>query len=453
MRVNTLSCRIAPAHRPPAYPPSRLLRSNALSHYVRFFSVLWLGALLGLAAPCAQATTSMLAPLREAAFNEPLTITLLYSADDNAPLDLTLPPTIRVTLTNGDIAPQPLDLVREADVPDALHLSVGQFRKVHYSAPWPAWARGEIRIDPVGFDASPALVAINRGPRQEQIVQAERTEMQAVTPAQPASAAAAVTPASSTEVASPAADALMSAGRAALSRISYYEPMYFAIGKNGDTNARLQLSFKYRLLLPDDLRSKGFLDNLYFAYTQMSIWDLSAESRPFRDTSYMPQLFYYIPDTGLRSDWFTRMGIAAGVGHESNGLAGSDSRSLNTVFVRPTFEFGDLNATHLEISPKLYYYLGTSDNPDIADYRGYVDLLIKYGSPDGWQLATTLRKGTKHWYGSVDTQLTYPLARLLGSSAWGGYLWIGYFNGYGEDLIDYNQRQHWMARIGYSIAR
>lgn len=39
------------------------------------------------------------------------------------------------------------------------------------------------------------------------------------------------------------------------------------------------------------------------------------------------------------------------------------------------------------------------------------------------------------------------------SSAWGGYLWVGDFNGYGEDLLDYIKRQHWMARIGYSIAR
>ncbi|MBN3814297.1 phospholipase A, partial [Paraburkholderia sp. Ac-20347] len=250
----------------------------------------------------------------------------------------------------------------------------------------------------------------------------------------------------------PAADSLATTGRSTLARLSYYEPMYVAVGKNGDTTARFQLSFKYRIIMPDDLRSKALFDNLYFAYTQTSIWDLSATSAPFRDTSYMPQLFYYIPDTGWKSDWFTRMGIAAGVGHESNGQAGPESRGINIVFVRPTWEFGNVDDYHVTVSPKLYYYLSKSDNEDIADYRGYMDLLIKYGSPDGWQLATTLRKGTKHWYGSVDTQLTYPLARLLGSK-WGGYLWVGYFNGYGEDLLDYNQRQHWVARIGYSIAR
>ena len=39
-----------------------------------------------------------------------------------------------------------------------------------------------------------------------------------------------------------------------------------------------------------------------------------------------------------------------------------------------------------------------------------------YGSPDGWQLATTLRKGTRSAYGSVDTQFTYPLAKLINTA-------------------------------------
>lgn len=399
----------------------------------------------------ARATVAMLQPARVAAANEPLQLTLLYSADDAKPLTVTVPPTLRVTLSAAEQSPQPLDLQREPGVPDTLHLQPGQFHKVRFSAPWPPYARGEVRIDPVGFDASPALVAINRGPQQDAIAQAERSESHASTPVQ-AAATAALIDGPTGDAISPPGDSLATTGRGVLSHVSYYEPMYFAAGHNGDTNARLQLSFKYRLRIPDDLRSKAFTDNLYFAYTQTSIWDLSAESRPFRDTTYSPQLFYYVPDTGWRSAWFTRMGFAAGFAHESNGKAGADSRSINLPFIRPTWEFGDLTANHLTVSPRFYYYIGTSNNPDIADYRGYVDLLIKYGSPDGWQLATTLRKGTKHWYGSVDSQFTYPLAKLLGS-AWGGYLWVGYFNGYGEDLLDYNNRQHWMARIGYSIAR
>jgi outer membrane phospholipase A len=432
----------------------------------------------------ADAAVAMLQPPREAIFSEPLLITLLYSADNGQPLTIALPPTIHVTLTNSDHAPQAVELVRDAGIANELRLEAGQYRKVEYVAPWPAWVRGEVRIDPVGFDASPAMVAINRSVQPAAMAQAGHADTTAAAPAQAATtatataaapaeaassaaasqtigtgpttaaAATAAMPASDTSpVWTPPGDSLSTAGNGSQSRISYFEPMYFGVGHNGDTSASLQLSFKYRLRMPDDLRSKAFLDNLYFAYTQMSIWDLTAESRPFRDTTYQPQFFYYLADTGWRASWFTRMGIAAGVGHESNGKGGDESRGLNTLFVRPTWEFGDLDAYHWVVSPKFYVYAGKSDNPDIADYRGYVDLLFKYGSANGWQLATTLRKGTKHWYGSIDAQLTYPLAKLLGSSAWGGYLWVGYFNGYGEDLLDYNVRQHWIARIGYSIAR
>jgi outer membrane phospholipase A len=354
-----------------------------------------------------------------------------------------VPKSIKVTLTNGDAPPQPLELQREANVSDTLSLRPDEYRKVRFSAPWPEAARGVVKIDPVGFDSSPMLVTLNRGSTQTQVAAAEHAETQAKTPQQlAASTGAANTSAVPTET----NDRMLSG------RLSTYEPMYFADGQNGDNLAKFQFSFKYRVILPDDPRSRSLLDNLYFAYTQTSIWDLSADSAPFRDSSYMPQLFYYLQDTGWKSPFFTRMGIQAGIGHESNGQGGAASRAINTVFVRPTWNFGNLDSAHLTVSPKFYYYLSKSGNEDIQDYRGYVDLLVKYGSPDGLQLATTLRKGTSGWRGSIDSQLTYPLAKLI-NSAWGGYLWVGYFNGYGEDLLDYNQRQHWIARIGYSISR
>ncbi|WP_153075428.1 phospholipase A [Paraburkholderia bonniea] len=429
-----------PDHRPPLHRPALPLHAFALA------TLIGLSSLSG----NAQAAIAMLAPAREAAASEPLQITLLYSGDEaKKTLTLSPPPTLRLLLTSNDLAPQPIELTREPGTPATLRLRPGEFRKVRFSAPWPDSARGVVRLDPVGFDASPALVTINRGANQIQIANAERAESQATSAGQVAAASASVRP--DGEPLTPSGDELTT-NRDTMARISYFEPMYVGVGSNGDTTARFQFSFKYRVLMPDDLRSKRFLDNLYFAYTQTSIWDLSANSKPFRDTSYQPQVFYDVADTGWRSTWFSRMGVAAGIGHESNGKSGTDSRSINIAFVRPTWEFGDLSANHLSLSPKFYYYLEKSDNRDIADYRGYVDLLVKYGSPNGWQLAATLRKGMKSWYGSVDAQLTYPLAKLLGS-AWGGYAWVGYFNGYGEDILDYNQRQHTVVRIGYSIAR
>jgi hypothetical protein len=53
------------------------------------------------------------------------------------------------------------------------------------------------------------------------------------------------------------------------------------------------LSFKYRLFdrWVGFGQDRPWLSGLYFGYTQNSLWDLSAQSKPFRDTSYRPSLF------------------------------------------------------------------------------------------------------------------------------------------------------------------
>ena len=137
------------------------------------------------------------------------------------------------------------------------------------------------------------------------------------------------------------------------------------------------------------------LENLYFGYTQFSLWDLSATRGPFRDTNYRPSLFYYLSDTGVQNRVIRRLSLAAGLEHESNGRDGDQSRSINTVFVKPTFYLGDMTNWHWSVSPKLYYYIEKNDNSDIASYRGYMDLKLAYGKPDSWEFATTLRKGTQ----------------------------------------------------------
>jgi outer membrane phospholipase A len=235
------------------------------------------------------------------------------------------------------------------------------------------------------------------------------------------------------------------------SRLSFNEPVYVAVGASGDITAKFQLSFKYRLFQPQDARSRSLFDNLYFGYTQLSVWDLSEQSKPFKDTNFRPSLFYYLPDTGVRASWFSQLGIQAGLEHESNGQGGSDSRSINTVFVRPTLTWNNVLGNRLVFSPKIYYYLEKSDNPDIAKYRGYADLLVQYGDPNALELAATFRKGTSGGRGSVDAQLTYPMGKIFGGG-FGGYLFLDVFSGYGETLIDYNNHVN-AVRIGYSISR
>jgi outer membrane phospholipase A len=54
---------------------------------------------------------------------------------------------------------------------------------------------------------------------------------------------------------------------------SQYEPNYFSAGSNGPTNAKFQVSLKFRLFNPDT--QTRFLDKLYIAYSQTSIWAIA----------------------------------------------------------------------------------------------------------------------------------------------------------------------------------
>lgn len=233
--------------------------------------------------------------------------------------------------------------------------------------------------------------------------------------------------------------------------ISAKDPIYFALGTRGDTNVKFQLSFKYQLSSPSDGEPTEFYHRLYFGYTQTSFWDLQAESKPFEDSIYRPSLFYYDDNIYTSHNNLRGYGIESGLEHQSNGQSGALSRSLNIAYVRPTIRLGDPLDWHWTIAPKAFIYIDKEENPDIQDYRGYVDLLIKYGKPSSWEFSALLRKGTGA-KGSADLVASYPLRHVPFSNI-NGYLFAEYFDGYGENLRDYNLRLESQFRIGLMIVR
>jgi len=230
--------------------------------------------------------------------------------------------------------------------------------------------------------------------------------------------------------------------------VSANDPVYFVIGARNGWDARFQLSFKYRLFD----QSSGFgadqpwLAGFYFGYTQTSLWDLTSESKPFHDTSYRPSLFWKWERTDQRT-WID--GVRAGVEHESNGNQGALSRSINTVFVRPEWRFPLQRGGTLEFTPKFYAYLSNGENPDIADYRGYVDWRVRYDAGGSWITTGVARVGTSG-KGSLQLDMSRR-TRDMKVGPLSGYLHVQYFNGWGEDILDYNVRRPWTLRIGLAI--
>jgi phospholipase A1 len=230
--------------------------------------------------------------------------------------------------------------------------------------------------------------------------------------------------------------------------LSENDPMYFVIGGRGGYTARFQLSFKYRLF---DIgtgfgRERPWLSGFYFGYTQNSLWDLSSQSKAFRDTSYRPSFFWRWD----REDAKTFVdSLRAGLEHESNGGEGTSSRSINIAFVRPEWHARFANGHELQFTPKIYSYLEREENPDIAEYRGHVDWRLRYDAGGEWIATAVARRGTSG-KGSLLVDFS-KRSRDLRFGPIGGYFHFQYFTGYGESILDYNLRRKSQLRIGFAI--
>ncbi len=242
-------------------------------------------------------------------------------------------------------------------------------------------------------------------------------------------------------------------GRFFKEHISGYEPFYFIAGTKSP-NAKIQISFAYQLLYNEGWLATNApaLKGFHIAYTQSSLWDWNAPSAPFYDTSYKPEFFYSWERvmSGQPTNWL-QLDLQGGFKHESNGKNGLDSRSLNIAYFRPTLVWGRDDGVQLTLQPRAWVYLGDlSDNPDIADYRGYVDLRAIMGWKRGLQLSALGRMGQDGNHESLQLDLTYPTMRFFGSFSL--YLDVQYFTGYGESLLGYNKKSDEL-RVGFSLYR
>lgn len=235
-------------------------------------------------------------------------------------------------------------------------------------------------------------------------------------------------------------------------RLAPHEPIYFIYGPDAPA-AKFQFSFKYKLLNFTDLSESDMARTLQFAFTQRSLWDIEGDSSPFYDTSYMPEVIYesLTPKPEDSDRWFTWLGYQAAFRHESNGRDGPVSRSLNVVYLRPVFAFGNLERWHLLVIPELQAYVDSlEDNDDLDDYRGYGQLRVVLGRNNGPSLMVSTWGGKDFDHSTVQLDLTVPLrTKLLNFET---YLLVQYFNGYGESLLSYREQSE-AIRAGVSFVR
>jgi len=201
--------------------------------------------------------------------------------------------------------------------------------------------------------------------------------------------------------------------------------------------AKLQISLRAKIV--ENLFLPGA--DLWVAYTQRSLWQLwdAESSSPFRSTDYQPEVIYVVPVPErlgkLPLGWRLRM-LQAGFAHQSNGQSDPLSRSWNRLTAGAGFEHGNFSL-QVRGNQRVRVH-GRDDNPDLADYIGRAEFNLAWspGLPTfslSWR--TTLNSASR---GSLQLDLSYPVfANQPEGLRWYAQL----FHGYGETLLDYNQRQ------------
>ncbi len=330
---------------------------------------------------------------------------------------------------------------------------VNNFARMAWSAEVPASARG---LQAVSIEGQPAMMALDATGRDSRTLASTPAPGPVVDPrtGQPVPPAAVAAAGASPE-GGPAPDtvAVSSYQQSAFdhfrSAISEYKPVYFDIGTRGQTTARFQISAKYRLFSPSGNRPATWGENFYLGYTQTSLWDLQGDSMPFIDTTFNPSLFWLSDNMWQSENQSWRLGMNTGVEHNSNGKAGDDSRSVNDAYIQPQFNYRFDGGSTLTFAPKVKAYFGVaSENSDYADYAGRVDWNLRWAQDNGAVVSAMYRQGDQRRR-TTQLDFAWPLQRTWLNM--NGYLHLQYFNGYGETLLGYNQRNESQFRIGLSL--
>lgn len=223
-----------------------------------------------------------------------------------------------------------------------------------------------------------------------------------------------------------------------------YKDNFFVVGTQlfstptrWNSDAKFQVSIRHRLtnsVLP-------FKTYLYFTYTQKAFWDVFKESFPFRDLNFNPAI-----GIGRTLVYKNRLlgAMALQLEHESNGKDGLDSRSWNKITFASTFILHE----HWMLESEMWIpIVDGGQNKDIVEYSGWANLSLEYTSPNRkyvMGVSVTKRKG---W--NLNHNVTLQAAARIFSDS-NQFLFIEYYNGYGEAMLDYKQHRQ-RLRFGFVI--
>jgi phospholipase A1 len=193
-----------------------------------------------------------------------------------------------------------------------------------------------------------------------------------------------------------------------------------------------QLSFQ----APIVYEAFGPRNTLSLAYTQLSYWQVYADSQYFRETDYEPEIFF----SHVQTNYFN---WKVGAQHQSNGRGGEGERSWNRLYGAVTVSGSDWV---LSLQPWMLIFVTASSqihNPDITRFMGNGEENFSYKF-NNLTVSVMLRNNleSKFARGTGEVDFTFPLTTHF-------HGFVQFFSGYGQSLIEYN---HYTNAFGIGFA-
>ena len=223
-----------------------------------------------------------------------------------------------------------------------------------------------------------------------------------------------------------------------------YKDNYFIFGPpigpkptTANTNVKFQISISQKLTRT----TLPFGTYLYLFYTQKVFWNVLEDSMPMTDLNFNPGVGFAKP-LFVRNRFIGKVFLV--LEHESNGRDGDSSRSWNKVSLGGSI----LIDPNLMVHGKIWIPIVDGiNNKDILDYCGIYQVGVEvYSNNRRFTGSVTLTK-RRGWNLNYNTtvELAYRIFKRDNQ-----YLFLQYYNGYGEGLLDYKQF-HSQLRVGIVI--
>lgn len=223
-----------------------------------------------------------------------------------------------------------------------------------------------------------------------------------------------------------------------------YKDNYFIFGPSigpkptkKNTNVKFQISVAQRL-------TKSTLPlgtYLYLFYTQKVFWNVLERSFPMTDLNFNPGVGLAKP-LFVKNRYIGKVILVAE--HESNGKDGDASRSWNKISL----------GANIMVDPNLMVHgkawipiVDGQNNKDITSYKGIYQVgLQAFSNNRRFSGTVTLvkRKGWRLNYNTI-IELSYQIGHNMNQA-----LFLQFYNGYGEDMLNYKQYVS-QLRVGFVI--